>query len=231
MVMGGAALILSFPFAPRGRKYGPAPCTGPQGSHWGGCVMAKGTIWGLLHHPFGEDSWAGCSPPPRHCLAPTSADEADGTEQPRLGIVHLQRQQLVGEGEDEVGEGPEAGVVHLRAVQRQPVREGHGVLLRRVARADPQDLGGARARGSAWCPLPVPAHVPVPALTRMSRQAALRRVIWSAMVSVVKPGSCLANSTVLMMHLVDNSLNLSHRSMSRETLCSELLFCSGKRGG
>lgn len=64
----------------------------------------------------------------------------------------------------------------------------------------------------------------VQALTKMSRQAALRRVIWSAMVRVVKPGSCLANSTVLMMHLVESSLNLSQRSMSRETRCSELLF-------
>lgn len=64
----------------------------------------------------------------------------------------------------------------------------------------------------------------VQTLTRMSRQAALRRVIWSAMVRVVKPGSCLANSTVLMMHLVESSLNLSQRSMSRETRCSELLF-------
>lgn len=65
----------------------------------------------------------------------------------------------------------------------------------------------------------------------MSRQAALSRVIWSAMVNVVKPGSCLANSTVLMMHLVDNSLNLSQRLTSRETRCSELLLCrlgSGK---
>lgn len=66
-------------------------------------------------------------------------------------------------------------------------------------------------------------------LTRMSRQAALRRVIWSAMVRVVKPGSCFANSTVLMMHLVDSSLNLSQRSMSRETRCSELLFW-GRQG-
>lgn len=60
----------------------------------------------------------------------------------------------------------------------------------------------------------------------MSRQAALSRVIWSAMLNVVKPGSCLANSTVLMMHLVDNSLNLSHRLTSRETRCSELLLCA-----
>lgn len=49
------------------------------------------------------------------------------------------------------------------------------------------------------------------------------------MVRVVKPGSCLANSTVLMMHLVDSSLNLSQRSMSRETRCSELLFW-GRQG-
>ncbi len=64
------------------------------------------------------------------------------------------------------------------------------------------------------------------ALTRMSRQAAFNRVIWSAIVSVVKPGSCLANSTVLMMHLVESSLNLSHRLTSRGTLWSELLFWS-----
>lgn len=65
--------------------------------------------------------------------------------------------------------------------------------------------------------------------TRMSRHAAFSRVIWSAMVSVVKPGSCLANSTVLMMHLVDSSLNLSHRSTSRETRRSELLVCGGHK--
>ena len=63
----------------------------------------------------------------------------------------------------------------------------------------------------------------------MSRQADLSSVIWSAMVSVVKPGSCLANSTVLMMHLVDSSLNLSHRLTSRETRCSELLLCRRRR--
>lgn len=62
-------------------------------------------------------------------------------------------------------------------------------------------------------------------LTRMSRQAALSRVIWSAMVSVVKPGSCLANSTVFMMHLVESSLNLSHKSTSKDTRRSELLVC------
>lgn len=63
----------------------------------------------------------------------------------------------------------------------------------------------------------------------MSRQAALSRVIWSAMLNVVKPGSCLANSTVLMMHLVDSSLNLSHRLTSRETRCSELLLCEERK--
>lgn len=68
-------------------------------------------------------------------------------------------------------------------------------------------------------------------LTSMSRQAALSRVIWSAMVNVVKPGSCLANSTVLMMHLVDNSLNLSQRLTSRETRCSELLLCGLRESG
>lgn len=61
--------------------------------------------------------------------------------------------------------------------------------------------------------------------TSMSRQAALSRVIWSAMVSVVKPGSCLANSTVFMMHFVESSLNLSQRSTSKDTRRSELLLC------
>ena len=58
----------------------------------------------------------------------------------------------------------------------------------------------------------------------MSRQADLRRVIWSAMVSVVKPGSLLANSTIFMMHLVDSSLNLSHSPRSSWTLVSALEF-------
>lgn len=70
----------------------------------------------------------------------TSAQKADGAEQARLSVVHLQRQQLVGEGEHQVGERPEAGVVHLRAVERQAVGEGHGVLIGGVAGADPQDL-------------------------------------------------------------------------------------------
>lgn len=58
----------------------------------------------------------------------------------------------------------------------------------------------------------------------MSRQAVLSRVIWSAMVSPVKPGTRLANSTTLMMHLVASSLNLSHRPRSRWILWSELEF-------
>lgn len=62
------------------------------------------------------------------------------------------------------------------------------------------------------------------ACTRISRHADLRRVIWSAMVSVVKPGSRLANSTIFMIHLVDSSLNLSHRPKSSCTLWSELEF-------
>lgn len=63
-------------------------------------------------------------------------------------------------------------------------------------------------------------------LTSMSRQADFSRVIWSAMVRVVNPGSRLANSTILMMHLVDSSLNLSHRPRSSWTRCSALEFCS-----
>lgn len=61
-------------------------------------------------------------------------------------------------------------------------------------------------------------------LTRMSRQADFSRVIWSAMVRVVKPGSRLANSTILMMHLVESSLNLSHKPRSSWTRWSELEF-------
>lgn len=60
--------------------------------------------------------------------------------------------------------------------------------------------------------------------TKMSRQAALSRVIWSAMVRPVKPGTCLANSTTLMMHLVASSLNLSHRPRSNWIRWSELEF-------
>ena len=39
-----------------------------------------------------------------------------------------------------------AGVVHLGPVQGQPIREGHCVLLGRVPRADPQDLGAEGSR-------------------------------------------------------------------------------------
>lgn len=63
----------------------------------------------------------------------------------------------------------------------------------------------------------------------MSRHADLRRVIWSAMVSVVKPGSRLANSTIFIMHLVDSSLNLSHRPKSSCTLWSALEFWEKER--
>lgn len=66
--------------------------------------------------------------------------------------------------------------------------------------------------------------------TSMSRHADLRRVIWSAMVSVVKPGSRLANSTIFIMHLVESSLNLSHRPKSSCTLWSALEFWEGQRG-
>lgn len=58
----------------------------------------------------------------------------------------------------------------------------------------------------------------------MSRQADLSRVIWSAMVSEVNPGSRFANSTILMMHFVESSLNLSHKPRSSWTRWSELEF-------
>lgn len=67
----------------------------------------------------------------------------------------------------------------------------------------------------------VHTHTP---LTRMSRQAALRRVIWSVIVRPVKPGTRLANSTTLMIHLVASSLNLSHSPRSNWILVSELEF-------
>lgn len=70
----------------------------------------------------------------------TSRDEADGRQQSRLRVVHLDGQQLVGESEHQICERPEAGVVHLCAVQRQTVRERHRVLIRCITRADTQDL-------------------------------------------------------------------------------------------
>lgn len=51
----------------------------------------------------------------------TSTQQADGAEQARLCIVHLQREQLVSEGEHQVSERTKAGVVHLGPVQRQTV--------------------------------------------------------------------------------------------------------------
>ena len=61
---------------------------------------------------------------------------------------------------------------------------------------------------------------------RMSKQAAFSRVIWSAMVKPVKPGRRLANSTILIMHLVASSLNLSQRPRSSRTRWSALEFLS-----
>lgn len=49
-------------------------------------------------------------------MSHTSTQQTDGAEQPRLSVVHLQRDQLVGEGKDQVGERSEAGVVHLGSV-------------------------------------------------------------------------------------------------------------------
>ena len=51
----------------------------------------------------------------------TSTQQADAAEQAGLCIVHLQGQQLVGEGKHQVCERAEASVVHLGPVQGQPV--------------------------------------------------------------------------------------------------------------
>ena len=67
--------------------------------------------------------------------------------------------------------------------------------------------------------------------TRMSRQAAFSRVIWSAMVRPVKPGRRLANSTILIMHLVASSLNLSQRPRSNRTRWSALEFYRERKCG
>lgn len=71
---------------------------------------------------------------------PTSRDETDGAEEACLRVVHLDGQQLVGKSEHQVGERAEASVVHLRPVEGQPVRKGHGVLIGGVPRTDAQDL-------------------------------------------------------------------------------------------
>ena len=65
--------------------------------------------------------------------------------------------------------------------------------------------------------------------TRMSKQAAFSRVIWSAMVKPVKTGRRLANSTILIMHLVASSLNLSQRPRSSRTRWSALEFYEGEK--
>lgn len=80
----------------------------------------------------------------------TSTQQADGAEQSCLCIVHLEGKQLVGEGEHQVRQRSKPSVVHLGAVQGQTVREGHRVLVRRVASADPQNL-----RSTRWSSLTV----------------------------------------------------------------------------
>lgn len=54
-------------------------------------------------------------------MALTSTYEADGAEESCFGIVHLEWQQLVCEGKDQVCEGAKACIVHLSAVERQAV--------------------------------------------------------------------------------------------------------------
>lgn len=87
---------------------------------------------------------------------------------------------------------------------------------------------GPRAPGGPLGTLAPPPHSPRQRVrsprTRMSRQAAFSRVIWSAMVRPVKPGRRLANSTILIMHLVASSLNLSQRPRSSRTRWSALEF-------
>lgn len=70
----------------------------------------------------------------------TSADETDGAEEPRLGVVHLQRQKLTSEGKHQICERAEAGVVHLSSVESQAIRERHRILFWGVAGAYPQHL-------------------------------------------------------------------------------------------
>lgn len=91
------------------------------------------------------------SPPLTKCPvlcpgSPTSGDETDGAEEACLCVVHLDGQQLVGKGEHQVGEWAEASVVHLRSIEGQPVRKGHGVLVGGVPRTDAQDLTGREGR-------------------------------------------------------------------------------------
>lgn len=70
----------------------------------------------------------------------TSRDQADGAEEPTFSLVHLQGQQLASELEHLVGQRTEASVVYLGPGEGESVGEGHGVLVRSVACADPQDL-------------------------------------------------------------------------------------------
>lgn len=51
----------------------------------------------------------------------TSTDEADGAEEARLCVVHLQGQKLTSERKHQICEGSEAGIVHLCPVQGQTI--------------------------------------------------------------------------------------------------------------
>lgn len=172
----------------------------------------------------------------------TSTDEADGAEQACLCVIHLQGQQLTSKSKDQVCEWTKASIMHLGPVQSQAVWECHCILFWGVTSTYPQHLReGRNLRRKRWRKewflrylINKLSHVSNKkasggwtghvVCTRISRHADLRRVIWSAMVSVVKPGSRLANSTIFMIHLVDSSLNLSHRPKSSCTLWSELEF-------
>lgn len=78
-------------------------------------------------------------------MALTSTYEADGTEESCFSVIHLERQQLVSKGKDQVCERAKACIVHLSAVERQAVWEGHGILFWGIACTYPQDLGKGQA--------------------------------------------------------------------------------------
>lgn len=82
-------------------------------------------------------------------------NETNSAEKTSFRVVHLQRQQLIGKSENQVGEWPEARIVHLGSVEGKAVRKGHGVLLRGVPGANPQDLSAGDPQLCVYCLLPL----------------------------------------------------------------------------
>lgn len=123
------------------------------------------------------------------------------------------------------------GLSQWREVQGKPVKSlGHSNTWEELSRSRKWDweVVSSETSGRLQLPPSFPALFPLLPLrkdpTKMSKQAALSRVIWSAMVRPVKPGRRLANSTILIMHLVASSLNLSQRPKSSRTRWSALEF-------